>query len=115
MGRDVSQLERRLFYRLILGAEASKSDFLSGEALGDREPRDREMVRLWRGISVLNTEAQARSRGRGMPWLGRFIAVLEIPDDGRITYQRTGTSRGHFTLWGDPLVLLRCVVRVVAV
>jgi hypothetical protein len=70
---------------------------------------------MWEGISVNNTETQARNKGRDLPWLGRYIAVLEIPEGGAITYQRTGRGRGHYTLWGEPGDLLRCVARVLAV
>jgi hypothetical protein len=43
---------------------------------------------------------------------GRFIAAIEIPNDGRITYERTGTNEGHYTLWGDPDTLLNQVIAV---
>jgi hypothetical protein len=111
----VSQQPVRLFYRLILAAEPTAIDFLSGEALGLTRPVNPALDRLWQGGSVQNTESQARARGRGMPWLGGSIAEVAIPDDGSVAFERTGKSRGHFTLWGDPTKLLGCVVRVVPV
>ena len=106
----------RTFYRLIPTEQPTEDDFWSDKELGEPRPRgDPELVRMWEGISVLNTETQARNKGRDLPWLGRYIAVLEIPQGGPITYQRTGRGRGHFTLWGAPGDLLRCVVRVLPV
>ena len=106
----------RTFYRLIPAEQPTERDFLSDKDLGEPAPRDDpELLRMWEGISVNNTEAQARNKGRDLPWLGRYIAVLDIPEGGPITYQRTGRSRGHHTLWGEPSELLRCVVRVTPV
>jgi hypothetical protein len=106
----------RTFYRLIPTERPTVDDFRSDKDLGEPPPRgDPELVRMWQGISVNNTETQARNKGRDLPWLGGYIAVLEIPAGGTITYRRTGRGRGHYTVWGDPNDLLRCVVRVVPV
>ena len=43
-----------------------------------------------------------------------FIARLEIPEQGPISYEKT-RGRSHFTLWGDPEVIARYVVSVVDV
>jgi hypothetical protein len=76
-----------------------------------------ETLRLAEGVSVNATLQQARKRARQVPSLRgkRFIAVLVIPDDSPITFERTGRSPGHFTLWGDPDELLRCVVSILPV
>ena len=46
--------------------------------------------------------------------MGRYIARLEIPEDGPIRFERT-RGRGHFTLWGDPELMLTYAVSVVEV
>ena len=106
----------RNFYRLVATDPASDVDFMSKEALGEplREETP-ENRRLWQGISVYATEAQAHRKGRVSPGLGRFVACLEVPDDAPMKIERTTSSSGHHTIWGDPLVLLAYVTRVVAV
>jgi hypothetical protein len=103
------------FFRLGSRAEFTRDDFLSYVALGiplmDDSPETR---RLAEGISVNATLAQARNRARAVPSLRnlRFVAELLIPDDAPIKIERTGRARGHYTLWGDPDVLLGYVVAV---
>ncbi len=104
------------FYRLVATDPPTVGDFLSKEARG--EPLRIQTVenrRLWQGVSVYATEAQAQRKGRASPGLGRFVAQLELPDDSPILWERTTTSSGHHTLWGDPEIMLACVTRVVAV
>jgi hypothetical protein len=69
-------------------------------------------VRLWEGLSVFETLEQARQKASAFPAQGDFIATIVIPDDSRITYERTGKSEGHYTLWGAAHDLLRCVIAV---
>jgi hypothetical protein len=72
-------------------------------------------LHVWDGISVYRTLAQAQRKARDYPFLGRFIAELNIDVDvPRIRVEKT-FGRGHHTLWGAPAVLLRLVVRVCAV
>ena len=59
------------------------------------------------------TEAQARRKAKRVPILGRFIAAVEIPEAGPIRYERTLPSHGHYTVWGDPQVMLNQVTSVV--
>ena len=105
-----------VFFRVIGSAEATLDDMLSkearGEPLRDDTPENR---RLWQGISVYAAEAQARRKGRASPRLGRYIARIEIPDDSSVIFERTTTSSGHHTLWGDPQVILSYVTEVMAV
>ena len=58
------------------------------------------------GLSAYAAERQGRNKASAYPWLGRFIVRLEIPEVGPITWERTTTSRGHYTLWGTPGDLL---------
>jgi hypothetical protein len=101
------------FYRIALTDPATLYDFTSDEALGipaiDDDP---ERLRLRRGISVYATESQARRKAVDYPHLGRYIAVLSIPDQGAIPFERTTRSRGHHTLWGDPTEIMSHVVAV---
>ena len=104
------------FYRIIRTDSATEADFLSDKARGF-PPRNEEPLTLhvWDGISVFQTLAQAQRKARDYPFLGRFIAELDIDVDmPGIRIERT-FGRGHHTLWGEPAVLVRLVVRIVAV
>jgi hypothetical protein len=106
------------FYRVVKGNSPAREDFLSYADLGivpeDDPPEAR---RLKAGISVNATLRQARNRARGVTSLRdhESIAELRIPDGAGITFERTGATRGHYTLWGSPEDLLACVVSVVRV
>jgi hypothetical protein len=105
------------FYRIVRSSPPTLQDFTSNSALGRvlRDP-DPERQHLWHGISVNATASQARTRARDFPALGRWIARLDIPSDAPVVWARTlPNSRGHHTLWGEPDVLLRCVVDVAPV
>jgi hypothetical protein len=67
------------------------------------------------GVSVFATIRQARRNARSFPGHGGYIAELAIPDDAPVTVEHTGRQPGHHTLWGEPNVLLRCVLTVVPV
>jgi hypothetical protein len=102
------------FYRIVRSNPPTMLDFTSLFAQGvSVRTADAESLRLHSGISVSATEQQARNRAHDMPWLGRFIARLEIPAGSAIRYERTLRTRGHHTLWGEPAELLRCVVAVI--
>ena len=60
---------------------------------------------------MLATERQAVARARRYPWLGTYVAKLELPSSIRI--ERTLRTRGHHTVWADPDELLRAVLRVI--
>src|SRR5699024_9107685 len=101
----------RELYRLVGANSPTRSDFMSYEALG--RPLLNEANRdVWAGVSVQNTMTQDRNRAkviRGKP----HVAVLEIPDDVGIRCERTGDTRGHLTLWGEPEQLLSYVRDVI--
>ena len=106
-------MARRL-YRLVHSNPTTPADFLSNKAKGIPMARpDPEVALLWDGISVYATETQARNQARAKPWLGTYIAELAISEDDPITFRRTGTGRGHHTLWGEPVVLHARVLRVI--
>lgn len=105
----------RTFYRIVQSNPPTLADFTSyqgqGKPLLDDEP---EKVMMWSGISVWNTEIQARNKARDLPWLGQYIATVVLSASDLIAYQKTN-GRGHFTLWGDPQAILDCVTTVVSV
>ena len=104
------------FYRVVGSDPPKLDDFMSQKAKGIPMARpDPEVALLWDGISVNATEAQARRRALAQPYLGAYIAELVISESDPITVRRTGTSRGHHTLWGDAADLLARVNRVVRV
>ncbi len=104
------------FYRLIRSNPPTLDDFTSQKAKGIPMARpDPEVALLWDGISVYATEMQARNQARAKPWLGAHIAELTVSDVDPIACRRTGTGRGHHTLWGDPAVLRARLRRVVDV
>jgi hypothetical protein len=106
----------RTFYRVVKTDPPTLADFTSNAARGrpllDPSPETR---RLWAGLSVNATEAPARRRARQHPALGAWVACLELPAAAPVQIERTTRIPGHHTLWGEPAVLLGCVVAVVPV
>jgi hypothetical protein len=113
------QLERpmpRIIYRVVTGDPPPLDDFLSAQALGEPPPLNPDQARLHDGISVYATERQARRKAQAYPWIGDYLAVLELSDDAPVRVERTlPRSRGHHTLWGDPEYLRDRVVSIVPV
>lgn len=105
----------RTFYRIVRSNPPRLADFLSNVELGRPLPRDPEAARLWSGISVNETERQARRRARGVPGLGDYLAELRLDEGPFVRMERTTRSRGHYTVWGDPVLLLRSVIRVLPI
>jgi hypothetical protein len=107
----------RTVYRIVRTAPPTAADFTSNAARGlPVRGDDPETRRLWDGLSVYATEAQARAKARQLPALGGYVARLELPPGAPVRVERTvPRSRGHHTVWGAPAVLLRCVVVVVPV
>lgn len=106
--------EYQTLYRIVLTDPPTLDDMRSYQALGMHPRRDDlESLRLMRGISLYNTEAQARKKAMGLPWSGKaFIAELQIPVNGPFVIERTTESRGHHTLWAEPHAILHYVSRV---
>lgn len=103
----------RVFFRIVESNPPTILDFTSNAAKGMtlRNPTA-ETLRWWAGISVYDNQGDARSLARQRPQLGTFIAELLIPEGSTIRYERTGQRRGHYTLWGEPGLLLACVIAV---
>ena len=103
----------RVYYRIVRADPPTLDDFTSFLAKGiSVKTADPEVLRLHSGISVNATEQQARNRAHDMPWLGTFIARLEVPEGSMIRSERTLRTRGHHTLWAGPAELVACVVDV---
>ena len=89
---------------------------MSDGAKGRPAPADPTRAALHDGISVFSTERQARHKALDYPFLGAYIALLEIEEGAPIRVERTlRGSPGHHTLWGDPAELVARVVSVVPV
>lgn len=101
----------RVFYRIVHTDPPEVADFLSNAAKGKRPRRPTpDVLRLWDGISVYDILRQARITAQTFPHLGRHIAILHVPDDGSVQFAQTlDPAKGHFTLWGDPVVLRKYV------
>lgn len=110
--RNATEEGYRLFYRIVRTNPPTLYDFTSNLELGREVPADPELAALWDGLSVQSTLAQARRRRRASPMLGNYIAVLRVPTDGSIRFERTLSADGHHTLWGDPAELLALVVSI---
>ena len=101
----------RTFYRIIKEREASRADFVSLYELG-RVPRtdDPAILRRWRGLSVFDSPDAARLMAARRPHLGRFLAVLVLPDSTEFLWERTGVTPGHYTVWGSAEALFSLVI-----
>lgn len=113
----MSDRDYRTLYRIVRHNPPTRRDLLSYQALGIApDANDPETLRRSAGISLYNTLQQARRSAAGPPWRGQgYIAELRIPDDAPVTIERTGTRRGHHTLWGNPDDILVYIHRVVPI
>ena len=105
-----------IVHRIVLQNPPALEDLVSPAGMGEHPPTgDPRVARLWEGISVFRTMQQARNRALRSTHLGSYIAVLDLVESGPIQCERTGLTRGHYTVWGDPVALLAAVVNVVPV
>jgi hypothetical protein len=104
-----------IFYRVTMTDPPTVADFRSDKERGRPAPRTPELLLLWDGLSVMDSEAGAREIARRFPANGSFIAALDISDDGAIRYMRTLRRPGHYTLWGDANAILARIQSVVTV
>lgn len=104
----------RSFFRLVETDPPTREQFLSYDERGltplGATPRQ---LHLYRGISVFETEEQARRRASSIAWPYEYIAEVAIPESVRI--ERQGRREGHHNVYASPDDLLRWVVRVVPV
>ncbi len=102
----------KLLYRTVRSDPPTRMDFASDREVGKAKPERPNLMRRWEEFSTFETLEQAREKATAFPTQGAFIACIAIPDDGRITYERTGRAPGHHTVWGDPDVLFGCFIAV---
>lgn len=101
-------------YRIVTSFDPPRNDFASYGELGIRPKRPlspREADRWW-GLSVFSTEEAAIEKSDDSPWLGRYIATIEIPFDGQVRIEQTGRNRFHFTVRATPEDVRRWVVSI---
>jgi hypothetical protein len=106
------------FFRIVRSERPGHDDFRSQRGGGEPEPEpgdDDLAVALWAGVSTFATEVQARNKARDMPFLGSYIAHLDVPDGPDLPHARTTRTRGQWTLWGRPDALNACVRSTVRV
>lgn len=102
-------------FRIVRSTPPTLADILTHVALRRPLPRDPGTARLRRGISVYESEREARRRTEELLNLGGYLAELHVDEEPRVRMERTTRSRGHHTLWGAPNLLRRSLVRVVAI
>jgi len=104
----------RRLYRIVTANPPSRRDFMSHYELGRRplRPLSRRDYDRWRGVSHFDSLEQAEDKLHESPWLGNFIAEIEIPPKAAVRIQQTGAKRSHYTVWADAGDLLRWIVSV---
>lgn len=101
------------FYRIVGTNPPRIYDFMSPMARGrPKKSRSSRAIRLWDGLSVYRTPAEAAAQISRSPLLGAFVAELHIPNDGSERYELDNGPHGHRTLWGEVASLLAAVVSV---
>jgi hypothetical protein len=96
----MSQPNTFRLYRLAQNNPPALADFTSKAQLQIPCPiPDPDIRRRWTGLSLFETEDQARSVAKRMPMLGSFIAALDLPMGAGGPVERTGWP-GHFVLSG---------------
>lgn len=105
-----------VLYRIVKTNPPTRMSFLSHAARGRPIPEGslHEMESLWHGLSMYDAQGAARFTAQKRPYLGKFIAMLNIPAAG-FRIEKTTQHPRHYTVWGDPDALLRCVIAVTPV
>lgn len=103
----------RTFYRAVHTWPPAVGDFCSDADKG-HPPRPEQQANpvLCRGISVFDTPAHLDQLRRRFPRFPPLTAELLIPNDAPVQIEKT-RGPGHWTIQGDPVVLLTYAVRLV--
>jgi len=109
---DASEGRTRTLYRIVKSDPPTERDFWSHSRSGLRYHPSKEHVA--NGVSTFDREQEARRTARRFPNTGTLIAELRIPRRADVTVAQT-MGRHHYTVWGDPELLVTFVVRVVPV
>jgi hypothetical protein len=98
--------ERQILHRIVKDGDPSEADFQPTEPQANDSA---EVKRLRAGVSMYATVAQARAKARALPWLGAWVAAVDVTD---VPHERTTSSRGHHTVWAHPSALANRVIAV---
>jgi hypothetical protein len=103
-------------YRFVRTDPPTIRDFLSNAEAGKRLRAEAgETEEQWRGLSGFDSLTAAQAMLRRVPRFPlRLVALLELPDDAPVRSRKT-FGPGHYTLWGEPELLLGAVVAVIRV
>jgi hypothetical protein len=103
----------RLAYRVCRSNPPVPFDFFShfrrGIKLRVSTPR---AIDVSKGVSLWETEAQARGLALRYPHTGSYIATVAIPSNVR---QELNSSSGHLSVWAEPEEMVDWVQKVVRV
>jgi hypothetical protein len=98
------------FYRIVPYSEVTADDFLSHQAKGLPAGRKAREEGWWVGVSAYDSLLVACRLAVDRNYRhGRFIAELLVEETSTITFKQTTSVAEHYTLWGTPADLLRCV------
>ena len=102
------------FFRIAKSDPPTVADFLSNAARGRRIPADlpADLHRLWDGLSMYSSVDVAVRTALRAPYLGRFVATLDLDHAVSARWEQTTPNPWHYTVWGKPEELLKCVVSV---
>jgi hypothetical protein len=103
-----------ILYRLTKNYEPTAEDFTSNAARGRPFPPNLhpDLHWLWDGLSAYEHADQALALAARSPRIGRYLATLNMTRSEEVRWLRTTASAGHYTIWGAPEELLKCVVSV---
>jgi hypothetical protein len=106
----------RRYYRIVETNPPLLWDFLSNEARGivPRRPLSRRDADRWRGVSHYVTRTAAFAKTDDSPWLGDYVAVVELPSNSAARVEQTGRDLHHVTIWAEADDLLSWVISVEA-
>lgn len=105
------------FYRCVEKYPLELIEFVSKQALGEemRPPHTAQRQRIWAGLSVYSDREAAIDRARHLTPPRPYLAVLQVPPDSPVTYEQTGKTPAHYTLWASLKDLQECVLLVVEI
>jgi hypothetical protein len=104
----------RTFWRCVRAYPLIEKDFMSRAAIGEimRPPFTTRRQRLFEGISVYSDLAIAGEQAQRFNPPYRYLAELQIADDGSLPYESSSRVDAHCTLWATPGDLQKRVVPV---
>ena len=97
----------QIVYRRLAGASPGPKDFRSDRDRGRPHPTSEPWIEHT-GLSVFDSAAVAVALVVRFPV---FIAELAVPAGALCSIAKTGPAR-HYTVWGDPDVLVASVTRI---